>query len=415
MPDDVAPPESKPGVRVAVCVATTSQQTAEVARLLEGAPRIAFDLESNGLFAYRACVCTLQLGRASVPEIMVIDALEAPLAPLRLVLGETGPIKVVHDVAFDARMLAEAGISLGNCHDTSIAARMLGKAATGLGSLLLSELGVTVDKSMQQHDWSRRPFDERALRYLALDVAHLEALDDVIWAAVRTAGVEEEVLEETAYRLGTAILSAKTPDLRPFWVRIKGIDRLGQSELAVLRRVADLREREAARLDVAPYKVIGNEVLIALAKVRPRTMDELRRVRGAMQGPRAHGMAKEMLTAVLAGIADEALPQDERVWLERPRVPPMMAKARRARESRIMAWRKAEALLRGVDEQAILPGHCVKALGEASTVDEETVSRVPGVGAFRARRYASAIVKALVEGPSVADAAPALLDGADNE
>ena len=412
MPDAASPPAPAPRARVA----TTAADVTTVARALAGTARMAFDLESNGLFAYRACVCTLQLGSAAngttaalpppapyqLEEVMIIDALQAPLAPLSELLSDRGPVKVVHDVAFDARMLAEVGISLGNCHDTAIAARMLGKTATGLGSLLASELGVTVDKSMQQHDWSRRPFDDRALGYLALDVAHLEALDDVIWAAVRAAGIEDEVLEETRYRLGTAISAAKTPDLRPAWVRIKGIDRLGQAELAILRRVAELREKEAARLDVAPYKVIGNEVLIAIAKARPRTLDELRKVRGAMQGPRAHGMAKEMLSAAVAGITDGTVPEVERVWLDKPRVPPMVAKARRQRESRIMAWRKSEAATRGVDEQAVLPGHCVKVLGDADTTTLDDVARVPGIGEFRARRYGEAILKALTEGP-VAD------------
>ena len=395
MPDAAAPPAPVPRARVV----TTAEQVNNVARALEGAGRIAFDLESNGLFAYRASVCTIQLGRASESEVMVIDALEAPLLPLSDLLSEQGPVKVVHDVAFDARMLAEVGVFLGNCHDTAIAARMLGRSATGLGSLLLSELGITVDKSMQQHDWSRRPFDERALAYLALDVAHLEALDDVIWAAVRAAGIEQEVLEETRYRLGTAIAAAKTPDLRPAWVRIKGIERLGRAELAVLRRVALLREKEAARLDVAPYKVIGNEVLIAIARARPTTIEELRKVRGAMQGPRAHGLAKEMLNAALLGVADGVVPEAERAWLDKPRVSPLVAKARRLRESRIMAWRKAEASLRGVDEQVVLPGHCVKALGDADMTTPDDVARVPGIGEFRALRYGEAIVKALTSGP----------------
>ena len=57
MPDAAAPPAPVPRARVV----TTAEQVNKVARALEGAGRIAFDLESNGLFAYRASVCTIQL------------------------------------------------------------------------------------------------------------------------------------------------------------------------------------------------------------------------------------------------------------------------------------------------------------------------------------------------------------------
>src|SRR5262249_54040806 len=158
------------------------------------------------------------------------DALTAPLAPLAAVLGDEGPVKVVHDVAFDARLLAEQSIYLGNCHDTSIAARMLGRTSTGLATLLLGELGVTVDKSMQSHDWGKRPFDEPALAYLATDVLHLDALDDALWGAVEGAGIAAEVEEETRYRLRSAIAAARDADPRPPYARMKGVERVPSPE-----------------------------------------------------------------------------------------------------------------------------------------------------------------------------------------
>src|SRR5262252_4147601 len=132
-----------------VTVATRADEVARAAARFAAAPRVAFDLESNGLFVYKATICTVQLGTEG--EVFVVDALAAPLEPLRDLLSDKGPIKVVHDVAFDARMLAE--------------------------------LGVAVDKTLQSHDWGKRPFDAAALTYLATDVLHLDALDDALWAA----------------------------------------------------------------------------------------------------------------------------------------------------------------------------------------------------------------------------------------
>ncbi len=377
-------------------LAIRDADVADAASRLAVHDRIAFDLESNGLFAYRASVCVIQL--AGGTEVTIVDGLTAKLDALKELLGERGPIKVVHDVAFDARMLAEVGVALGRCHDTSLTARMLGKAATGLGALLSSELGVTVDKSMQHHDWRRRPFDAAALAYLASDVLHLEALDDALWGAATTAGITEEIEEETRYRLGTAQASAATPDPRPPYVRIKGVDRVPPADLPVLRRVAALRERESARLDVPPYKVLGNDVLLAVAKAKPRTIDELVRVRGATQGPRAGALAEPMLRAVGEGLDDGPIPEEERMMLERPRLAPAIAKAQRARETRVMAWRREAAKARGVDEQVVLPGHCVKDLAEESPRTPEELARTPGVGEFRVARYGAEILRAL-EGP----------------
>jgi ribonuclease D len=379
---------------------TLAVRDADVTRAaaqLAGHGRIAFDLESNGLFAYRASICVIQLGAAG--EVTIVDGLAVKMDGLRTLLGEDGPIKVVHDVAFDARMLAEVGVPLGRCHDTSLTARMLGKPATGLGSLLESELGVKVDKSMQSHDWRKRPFDDAALAYLASDVLHLEALDDTLWGAAEAAQITAEIDEETRYRLGTAAASATTKDPRPPWVRVKGVERVPPADLPVLRQVAALRERESARLDVPPYKVMGNEVLLAIAKAKPQNLDELRRVRGAMQGPRASAMAKEMLEAVRQGLA-EPIPDEERAMIERPRIAPSIIKAQRGRETRIMGWRREEAKARGVDEQVVLPGHCVKDIAEDAPATLEELGTVPGLGAFRVERYGAAILRAVLgEGP----------------
>ena len=386
-------------------VVTTSAALGDLARDLASESRIALDLEFNGMHAYRARVCTVQLAGASTdastPSSVsastlpaVVDALAVDITPLAHLLGEHGPVKIVHDVGFDARMLAEAGIAVGNVHDTAIAARMLGRAATGLATLLASDCGITISKEMQQHDWGKRPLDARALAYLGSDVAHLATLHDGLWSAVLTAGIEPEVLEETRYRIASAIESARAGDPRPPYVRLKGIERLHGPELAITRGLAAVREREAERADVPPYKVLSADAIYAIARSRPATSALLRRIRGVPSALR-EPLALELLRAVREGLEAGSIPEAERVWFERPRVPAEEAKARRVREARLTAWRKRAAGERKVDEQAVLPGHCLKdiALRNIAAVDE--LASVPGLGAFRAVRDGDAIVHAL--------------------
>jgi ribonuclease D len=359
---------------------------------LGGEPVLACDLESNGMFAYRARLCVVQL--ATPRGVFVLDTLAASPGPLGRLLSQAGPLKIIHDVAFDARILAENGIELGNVHDTSIAARMLGHTSTGLASLLASELGLTVDKAMQQHDWSERPLDERMLAYLSADVRHLAELEEKIWTEIRAKGIEREVDEETRYRLGTAIASAREVDERPPYVRVKGCEKLPPVDLAVLRHLCAAREEAASRLDVPPYKVVGNETLLAIAAARPTSLSELGKIRGARQG-RAAPLGNRILEAVRAGVRDGQIPEADRAWFERPRMAPAIARARKERESRLLAWRRAEAKRREVDEQVVLPGHCAKDIVALEQPSLDAIAAVPGIGGFRVERDGEAILRAL--------------------
>ena len=383
---------------------TREDELAKAASRLAKSPRVAFDLESNGMHAYRATACIIQL--ACDGEVIVVDSLATSLAPLGDLLSSPDTEKIVHDVAFDARILAEAGVRLANARDTSIAARMLTRPATGLASLLESELGVHIDKKLQQHDWAERPLTAAMVTYLAGDVLHLSALADRLFTEVEERGIADEVEEETRYRLAQAIAAAGVEDPRPAYVRLKGIDRVPQDELAILRHLANIREQLARELDVPPYKVLGPDVLFAIAKTKPSGLDDLAKIRGAMGGRRARSIANDLLDAVTVGIEDGVIPEEDRVWFEKPRIPGGVLRARRAREQRLTKWRKEEAKRRGVDEQVILPGHCLQGLADLEDITLAAIGHVPGIGAFRAHRDGAALV-AVLSAPIPASAEPA--------
>jgi len=376
-----------------VHVVARDDELREVAAAASAASRVSVDLEASGMFTYRARICAAQLAW-DAGHVAVVDTLAVSLRGLAGLLGASGPVKIVHDVAFDARLLAEVDIQLGNVHDTALAARMLGRAATGLASLLESELGVHIAKEMQRHDWRERPLDERMLSYLGQDVTYLAALDDRLWGEVEARGIAQEVLEETRYRLASAVESVRSPDTSPPYSRVKGVERLAERELAVLRVVAELREGEASRRDVPPHRVASHDALLAIARERPRTAAQVARIRGIPRDvPEAAAFAEEVAAAVRS--AGDTLPPEERARFERPRAPVALARARRERETRLLSWRREEAKRRGVDEQVVLPGHCVKDAVELEPGTADELRRVPGIGAFRVDRDGEAMASAL--------------------
>jgi ribonuclease D len=392
-------------------VARTAAEVDRLAARAAASPRVAIDVEANGLFAFRPALCTAQLAflDGGALAIAVIDTLVADVAPLRALLGPGGPVKVLHDLTFDARLLAEAGAPLGRVRDTSVAARLLGLPATGLSALLATELGVAHDKRFQQHDWSRRPLTAEHLAYLAGDVEHLFALDDRFEERAQALDLAAEIADECAYKLA----SAENPprDGRPGYVRIKGAAALDAPGRAVLRRLAALREEAAEAADVPPFKVVGNDALLAIARRRPASLRDLDPIPGAASG-RAASLGRAFLAAVEAGLGDGDVPEADRALFQPERPDRAVIARRRARETAVSAFRRAEAKRRGVDEQAVLPGHCAQDLVDALLAHEpgspelaRAIAAIPGLGERRLARYGEAFA-ALAAAPAPAGRAP---------
>lgn len=372
---------------------------AAIARRAQRAEAVALDTEANGLFAYEARLCVVQLAWREEGGVVVaiIDALATGVAPLAELLSEEGPMKLLHDLTFDARMLADAGVRLGRVRDTEVAGRLLGRKALGLASLLAEDLGVVMKKTLQRHDWSRRPLLADHLAYLAGDVAHLEELEARLAAQVAALDLAPEVEEETRYKLASAL--AAEPADRPAWARVKGMNELDGVGRAVLRRLVEARDRVAQERDVPPFFLLGASELCAIAAARPRTPPELaaRLVsRSAVEGPGGGRLVAQLLGAVAAGVEDGDVPADELAAAFPPSPPRAVTERRRRVEQAIGAWRRREAARRGWNEQAVLPGHCAREL--ATVLDdagddaalERAMRSIPGLGPRRMEWFGAA-------------------------
>jgi ribonuclease D len=373
-----------------------------LARTLAGAESIALDVEGDGLFRYRARLCTLQL--ATPDCLAIVDTLAlrdlSALAPL---FGEEGPQKLLHDAAFDARLLREQGLPLARVLDTSVCARFLGEPAQGLAALLDKHFGLSLPKDRQRADWGVRPLDDGALRYLAGDVLHLHALADVLLGAASERDIVAEIEEECLYVLARA--ADEPPPSPPAWTRVKGGLDLPPVARAILRELCLVREDAARRRDVPPFKVLGNEVLLAVARRRPRTRHELRAVGGEVAARHVE-LAEALLEAIARGEALGEVPSDE---LRPIGAAPTTAErnAQRAREKALQTWRRATAAARGVDAQVVLPGHCLSQLAALGATSAAELAAVRGLGAMRLARDGETLLGVLTAAraqPSASDA-----------
>ena len=222
---------------------------------------VALDTEADSLHNYFEKVCLIQLSLAG-GHYLVDPLSDLDLSGLAEALADR-PL-IVHGGDYDLRMLrASLGFRpRGEVFDTMIAAQLLGVAQLGLGALVERCLGIKIVKAEQKSDWSRRPLTEKQLRYAMNDTRFLEALAEHLGRELR----ERERMEwhrENCRAMVETTGHDRLRDPEEAW-RIKGSVRLTRRQLAYLRELWHWRDRHARRVNVPPFKILGNEQILDL-------------------------------------------------------------------------------------------------------------------------------------------------------
>lgn len=380
MPSD-GPPDS-PTSSPFRYVDTAAELEALVLRL-RSEPRFALDTESNSMHAHRERICLVQV---SLPDLdAIIDPLAVDLRPLEPVLADPAIEKVMHGADYDILCFKrELGFAFAGLYDTMLAARVLGWPAHGLAPILLARYGVRLDKRMQRFDWGQRPLPPAALEYARRDTQLLLALRAEQQAELEALGRAEE--------LAHACLRQTRVEPRPsraealgIW-RIKGARELPPAGRAVLAALHELREAVAAELDRPVYRVMGDDVLMELARRPPPDEAQLALVRGLHPALRGSGRAR-LHEAIEAGLAAEP-----------PRPPPVdrgPAREVTARFDALRAWRKTAAAERGVEPDIILGKDALMAVAVADPRTLEDLKASGALDDWELPRYGAALLRAL--------------------
>lgn len=252
---------------MAVPLLTRSKEVAELAATIAGEASIAIDTEATGYHRYHERICLVQVSTRE--RTWLIDTLQgADLKPFgALMSGEKNEF-TIHDADYDLRMFKKNyGIRANRVFDTFIAAELLNEEQLSLAGLLEKYAGEKLDKKFQKADWSKRPLPQPMLDYAAKDTEHLLLLREVLSKKLETMGRMAWAKEEFA-RLVNIPFEAND-DEEPAFLKIKGAKALRPAQLAVLRELHNWRDGVAARIDRAPFMVLGNDVMIGLAKDPP--------------------------------------------------------------------------------------------------------------------------------------------------
>jgi ribonuclease D len=346
------------------------------------------DTEAASFHRFHDRVYLLQL--SSRNETAVVDPLAVTsLQPLAVALKDPAVEIVFHDADYDLRLLRmEYGFAATNLFDTRIAAQLLNEPGVGLAALLEKYFGVRLDKRYQRADWSARPLSPEMLEYAAADTHYLPALRDLLRARLEQTGRLGWAEEEFA--LATEARRVPSDSDEPGYLRFKGARAMPARALAVLKELYEWREQLARRTDKAAFRIMNNEPMLLLAKSPPRTLAELKIVRG-IGGEQVERRGHEILAAVERGLAvpEEQLPRVERI----PRRPPDAAYE--ARIERLKAARNLLAVRYDIAPGVLCPNGTLEAIAKVNPSTPGQLAEVQELRRWQLREFGEDLLAAV--------------------
>jgi ribonuclease D len=354
---------------------------------ISGVREIAIDTEGASFHRFIDRIYLLQI--TTRDRSAVIDPLPIG-APARLgdVLEDPAVEVVFHDADYDLRLLhQDYGWHVNNIFDTRIAAQLLGIKSFGLAALLEQFFGVTLDKKHQRADWSLRPLTQGMLDYAAQDTRYLLELRDELRSRLEKLGRLDWSKEEFDRLEGT---KWDPDDGSQAFLKIKGARDLTRRDLALLRELVPWRDSVARELDRATFRVMGNEVLLEIARTAPQNVQQLATLKGMPRGILERGGAA-ILSAVRRGldVAEEHLPRF-----------PKAAKWEREddfedRVSRLKAVRDAAATRLSLDPGVLCSRERLEAIARKRPERIKDLEDVPGLRRWQIAEMGDEFVQAL--------------------
>ena len=294
----------------------TDQRALETLCLtLRQSSRLALDTEFVGEDTFIPRLELIQVATATTAAVIDFPAVQAngSLDVLWELICDPKIEKIVHAGRQDLDLFAtHAGQIPKPFFDTQIAAAMVGYGAQVAYANLVQRLhGTKLEKAHTFTNWSARPLSDDQIAYALEDVEFLLSIHTHLQDRLSSLGRLEWVSEEFA-RLETAV-GEKSREPQERYQRIRGWDTLKPKGAAVLRELAAWREAEARRRNVPRGRVMRDEVLLQLARHPPKSVHELRGLRGVHSSEvDRHG--EQLLSTMTSA---QALPPSS--WPEVPR------------------------------------------------------------------------------------------------
>ena len=330
---------------------TTIQGILEWCSRVKADEDLAIDVERASSYRYSAKAYLVQI-KTEAAGILLLDPLACQLPGTFTDIMNSHPW-ILHASRQDLPSLAMLGLEPVALFDTEVAARLLGLPKVSLGALTEELLDVRLAKEHSSANWSKRPLPESWLDYAALDVEYLAELKTVLTRMLDDAHKTSWAREEFAFEATFA--HPEVPD-EP-WRGLHGLGQLKSPlQLAVARSMWERRDAIARNSDVAPFMVLRDKALVAMAKASSKGRQEFdnaapKNLKHREQWWRCVREARELPRVHLPSKRDLGPYPNHRSWSRR--YPEVLEAYKQVREGLLT---RAEELHMPV-ENLISPGH----------------------------------------------------------
>lgn len=354
-------------------------------------PVVAIDTEADSLHSYFDKVCLIQI---SIPgEDLVIDPLTGiDLARFGAILADRAIQKLFHGGDYDLRILnRDFGFTIANLVDTMICAQLLGYEAFGLAALLDRHFGLKVNKAHQRADWAMRPLPPDMLDYAATDTRHLIGLAGILRGELEQRGRWSWAEEEFARLEMVRFREREEDDPEPFR-RLKGTGGFDRRSLAVVRALYDWRDALARKADRPPFKIIGNDVILELAKAKPQSRDDLAATK-PLSRYHLQRFGSELLRQIRAAmeLPENELPEkaDAKPWNR--------DKALDARVDKLKKVRDRIAAGLAIEPSVLAPRHVLTAIATIIPTAVSQLDEIPAMREWQKKLLGEELIAALAK------------------
>lgn len=232
---------------------------------------VAFDSEFISDLGYRPTLGLLQFATAT--QCVAVDPLAVPsLSAWWDIMADDSTTVVVHGGQAEIRYCIQlGGRKPQKLVDIQLAEGLRSRSyPLSYSAIVERVLGINVSSSQTRTDWLRRPLSHEQIQYALDDVSHilevwnrqgewLESKGRLAWAVSEFEQMCQDILDE----------EQAAP-----WERLAGIHKLPRRELAVAQRLAVWREEEAAFRNRPNRRILRDDLLIDLARRRPKTVQQ---------------------------------------------------------------------------------------------------------------------------------------------
>lgn len=278
----------------------------DLCRVCAGSPWLALDTEFERSRTYYPRLCLIQV--ATAQTVACIDPLACDVQPLARLLFAPTLTKLLHSARQDLEVLyRHFGRVPAPLFDTQVAAAFCGLGEhIGYAPLVEALCGERLGKAHTRADWCRRPLGDAELDYAADDVRYLGPIHDRLRERLAVSSKADWVAQECA-ALTAAELYADDPALA--YRRMSSGHALDGRRQQILKALCAWREEAAQRHDLPREWVLGDGVLLEVARRSPQTTAELEAFE-ALGERRRRRWGAALIAAVRHGAAQSPTP----VW-----------------------------------------------------------------------------------------------------